>query len=224
MNNVYKKLQAARVKLQSKELKKSGKNKFAGYEYFELGDFIPSIQDIFAQMGLCGVISYGQTVASLTIYDSEAEGHITFESPMSSAALKGCHEVQNLGAVQTYLRRYLWMTALEIVEHDPLDASTGDATKTVEKPKAVVPKKIEGADGEWQIKATLESGGTPEEWLKMVSTGCTMALDMATKPDDVLKIFKKNKTLFDEVKKQDAEFFKELMAKFTEVKTKLAGE
>ena len=44
---------------------------------------------------------------------------------MSSAALKGCHEVQNLGAVQTYLRRYLWVAALEIVEHDALDATTG---------------------------------------------------------------------------------------------------
>jgi hypothetical protein len=44
---------------------------------------------------------------------------------MSTAALKGCHEVQNLGAVQTYLRRYLWVAALEIVEHDALDATTG---------------------------------------------------------------------------------------------------
>jgi hypothetical protein len=44
---------------------------------------------------------------------------------MSRAELKGCHEVQNLGAVQTYLRRYLWTTAMEIVEHDALDATTG---------------------------------------------------------------------------------------------------
>jgi len=27
--------------------------------------------------------------------------------------------------VQTYLRRYLWVAALEIVEHDALDATTG---------------------------------------------------------------------------------------------------
>jgi hypothetical protein len=44
---------------------------------------------------------------------------------MSTAALKGCHEVQNLGAVQTYIRRYLWVTAMEIVEHDALEATTG---------------------------------------------------------------------------------------------------
>jgi hypothetical protein len=44
---------------------------------------------------------------------------------MGSAALKGCHEVQNIGAVETYQRRYLWVTALEIVEHDALDSSEG---------------------------------------------------------------------------------------------------
>jgi len=48
---------------------------------------------------------------------------------MSTAALKGCHEVQNLGAVQTYIRRYLWVAALEIVESDVVDASAGAVIK-----------------------------------------------------------------------------------------------
>jgi hypothetical protein len=55
--------------------------------------------------------------------------YIPFESPMGSAALKGCHEVQNIGAVETYQRRYLWVAALEIVEHDALDATTGSDKK-----------------------------------------------------------------------------------------------
>jgi hypothetical protein len=42
---------------------------------------------------------------------------------MAEANLKGTHPIQNLGAVETYQRRYLWMTAMEIVEHDILDAS-----------------------------------------------------------------------------------------------------
>ena len=56
---------------------------------------------------------------------------------MGSAALKGCHEVQNIGAVETYQRRYLWVAALEIVEHDALDATTGSA-KVETKAKAPV--------------------------------------------------------------------------------------
>jgi hypothetical protein len=59
---------------------------------------------------------------------------------MGSAALKGCHEVQNVGAVETYQRRYLWVTAMEIVEHDVLDAVTGtDTGNAVKKPEAVTP-------------------------------------------------------------------------------------
>jgi hypothetical protein len=87
--NVYRKLQLARVLLQNTKLNKSGKNKFAGYEYFELGDFIPAIQIIFEDVGLCGVITYTLDLATLTIYNTEGEGTIEFTSPMSRAELKG---------------------------------------------------------------------------------------------------------------------------------------
>ena len=119
--SIYKKLMQARVELQSKKLVKSGFNKFAGYNYFELGDFLPAVQSIFSELDLCGVVSYTETIASLTITDAESNEQIVITSPMGSAALKGCHEVQNIGAVETYQRRYLWTTAMEIVEHDVLE-------------------------------------------------------------------------------------------------------
>lgn len=120
---VYAKLQAARIKLHSTELKKSGHNKFAKYSYFELADFVVPALQIFDELNLCGVVSFGKELATLTIVDLESGEKIEITSPMSTAALKGCHEVQNLGAVETYIRRYLWVAALEIVEHDALDAS-----------------------------------------------------------------------------------------------------
>ena len=140
--NVYQKLMAARLKLQNTDLKKSGHNKFAGYKYFELGDFLPTVQNIFNELGLCGVVSYTAELATLTI--SDGTDSIVITSPMGGANLKGCHEVQNIGAVETYQRRYLWVTALEIVEHDVLDATTGsdDAKKSnvVEAPKqSIIP-------------------------------------------------------------------------------------
>lgn len=138
MSNVYTKLMQARLKLQSAPLKKSGKNTFAGYSYFELGDFLPTVQNIFSELGLCGVVSYDTELAKLTITDGTDS--IVITSPMGSAALKGCHEVQNIGAVETYQRRYLWVTAMEIVEHDVLDATTGNDSGTpVKKPEAVTP-------------------------------------------------------------------------------------
>lgn len=124
--SAYKKLMAARIRLQSSKLTKSGNNKFAGYQYFELGDFLPTVQNIFNELGLCGVVSFTQTLATLRVVDVDSpESFIEFTSPMGSAALKGCHEVQNIGAVETYQRRYLWVTAMEIVEHDALDGMTG---------------------------------------------------------------------------------------------------
>ena len=126
---VYKKLMQARLELQETNLTKSGHNKFAGYKYFELGDFLPAIQKIFAKLNICGIVSFGQELATLTITDLEDGSQTQITSPMSTAALKGCHEVQNLGAVQTYIRRYLWVAALEIVEHDVVDASAGAVIK-----------------------------------------------------------------------------------------------
>ena len=113
----------ARILLQSAPLKKSGHNKFAGYQYFELGDFLPQINAIFHSNGLCGVVSYDSEIASLTITDVDDGTSIVITSPMVEANLKGAHAIQNLGAVETYQRRYLWMTAMEIVEHDALDSS-----------------------------------------------------------------------------------------------------
>ena len=120
---VHKKLMQARIYLQNAPLKKSGHNKFAGYSYFELGDFIPTINQIFNEIGLCGVVSYDAEIASLTITDVDDGTNIIITSPMADANLKGCHPIQNLGAVETYTRRYLWVTAMEIVEHDALDSS-----------------------------------------------------------------------------------------------------
>jgi hypothetical protein len=99
--------------------------------------------EIFNEVGLCGVISFGTDVATLTITDVDGGGEIAITSPMAEAQLKGCHPVQNLGATETYLRRYLWVTAMEIVEHDALDATTGK-----EKPAKIIHSPTQGAMGE----------------------------------------------------------------------------
>jgi hypothetical protein len=124
--NVYQKLNEARELFHAAPIKKSGLNKFAGYKYFELGDFVIPALQIFKHVGLTSVISFNVDIAKMTIINTEKmDETIVITSPMSTAALKGCHEVQNLGAVQTYIRRYLWVAALEIVEHDALEATVG---------------------------------------------------------------------------------------------------
>ena len=230
--SVYKKLQQARMLLQGTKLTKSGKNKFAGYEYFELSDFLPAIQKICNEIGLCGIVSFNHEMAYLQINDVEDGTSIMFTSPMSSAALKGCHDVQNLGAVQSYLRRYLWVNAFEIVEHDALDATTGAVevakkpavTAVTPEPKKVDPKPIAGQKGEWQIVAPEKPADNAEDWLDLIKIASHQLLDLTENEEDVMLIFKKNKVLFDTVKATDATFFKEMMGKFTEKKNQFIKE
>jgi hypothetical protein len=152
--SVYKKLSEARVEFHSRELKKSGENKFAGYKYFELADFIKPAIAIFHKHGLCAFVSFGAE-ATMTIVDVEnPTDRIVISSPMAEAQLKGCHPVQNLGASQTYLRRYLWVAALEIIEHDAVDSSAGSKESSENK---------EGADNQSRlgevVRALEESNG-----------------------------------------------------------------
>ena len=140
--NVYQKLNEARDEFHQAKLKKSGHNKFANYYYFELGDFVIPALEIFKQIGLTSIISFGKEEASMTIVNNDKpEEKIVLTSPMSSAALKGCHEVQNLGAVQTYLTRYLFVSVFHIIEHDALDATTGSDKKTIKPTDGVIVSK-----------------------------------------------------------------------------------
>lgn len=145
--NVYQKLNAAREEFHSLKLEKTGHNKFAGYYYFELGDFLIQALKVFKDVGLCAIVSFENDYASMAIVDVDKPEGLSFRitSPMGSAALKGCHEVQNIGAVETYQRRYLWVTALEIVEHDALDATTGNG-----KAVANIDTRVSATEEAWK--------------------------------------------------------------------------
>lgn len=120
---MYAKLQKCRVELQNMELKKSGHNKFAGYRYFELGDFLPAVNTLFDIYGLAYSLQFDREMANMFIVDVNNGNSIKFTCPMEQAILKGCMPVQNLGASITYITRYLLVMALAISEHDAVDAS-----------------------------------------------------------------------------------------------------
>lgn len=127
---IYEKLAEARVKFQESNIKMTGENAFAKYKYFELSDILPHINRIGKELGFVCLVSFSDELALLTVRDSQGDGEIVFTSPMSTASLKGCHEVQNLGAVQTYIKRYLYQNAFEIVENDALNGTHDPNAKT----------------------------------------------------------------------------------------------
>lgn len=124
--NIFEKLQTMRVALQALNLKKSGENTYSKYNYYNLSDFLPQVNQLMVDNKVTSVITFDKEFAKLTLIDCEKpDARIEFTSPMASAQLKGVHEIQNLGAVETYQRRYLYMVAFEIVEADVLDAVQG---------------------------------------------------------------------------------------------------
>lgn len=135
---IYEKLQQARIELQSKKLKKSGKNKFAGFTYYELNDILPQINQIFYDLKLFSNFSIKENLAVLTITDWEDNTSQEFTSPIEELELKGCTKIQALGGVHTYMKRYLYLNALEIVESDMLDAKAGDIEEPVNETRIYI--------------------------------------------------------------------------------------
>lgn len=122
---IFEKLQKARIELQNKKLKKTGKNGYSGFTYYELADFLPQVNQIFYDLKLCSNFSIENEQASLTVTDWEDNTKEVFTSPIEDLELKGCTKIQALGGVHTYMKRYLYLNALEIVESDMLDAKAG---------------------------------------------------------------------------------------------------
>ena len=222
--SVYRKLQAARAEFLSMPIKKSGKNKFAGFEYFELSDFIPTVSKLFDMAGLCGVVRFTDTEATLTVYDADGDGSIVFTSPFVMAENAKGQAIQSLGSTHTYFRRYLWLLAMDIVEVDLVDAAAPaePVKKAAPKPEPKKePVKIEGQDSPWQMKIEEKEGGN---WVDGVKWAADTALTFALKPEDVTNIFKVNRNIFDKLKIEDPAVYEELMVKFKEYKTNLIKE
>jgi len=193
---VYAKLTKARLKLLESPMKKSGENKFAKYHYFELGDFIPHIHKIFDEVGLCGVFSFEGPNVTLTIHDTEGAGSIAFASPMVAVQSAKGQAIQDLGSTHTYLRRYLWLMAMEIVEHDTVDRDTDKPDPKPEVKKIEVKKKEEEFKQDYPMLVNMMF-----EWA-----------NVATSIPELTKLWKGNQVAIDEMK----ENHKELYTKLTE--------
>ena len=230
--SAHKKLMQVRVELAHLGPQRTGFNKFAGYKYFELGDFIPQTMELFLKHGLCGYISYSSEEATLCITDVEDGTVIVIHSPMATAALKGNHDIQNLGAVQSYQRRYLWIAALELCESDPVeivkqleqskpvDIPKKDIPKPIVKPVPTPPAVIEGKGGDWNLKVEANPEANTTEWASLVCDSTELMLDTCGSKADVMSVFKVNRVIFDRLQADAPDEYKNLLTKFTAAREK----
>lgn len=140
--NIYEKLQEARVELQKMNLKKSGFNKFANFDYFELKDFLPKINEIFLKLKLFSKFDLLDDKGILTIINAEkTDEKETFVTPKIVVEMKGQNGLQQIGSTHTYLKRYCYYNALEIIINDETEA-TIDKDKTNSNNKKETKKEI----------------------------------------------------------------------------------
>jgi hypothetical protein len=223
---VYRKLQAARHELSRAGIKKTGFNKFGNWYYYQLDDFIPTVNSIFDAVGLCGVVTFGET-ATLTVYDSEDGSSIQFSTPIVYAENNKGQPIQVLGSTHTYLRRYLWLLAMEITQVDEVDSEQQEEKK--EPVRVVIPKVVEGTsdgskdDGPWFMRINAEDGCTTEQWIEAVKDAAEIAMEHAKSANDVTAIYAKNKAIFTKLKEMDVNAHTELVAKFAAAKKSFKG-
>ena len=124
--NVFQKLLEARAKFLEHGISKSGKHMELRYKYFELDDIVPIAIGIFTEIGLVPIVSFTDEQALMTVVNTDnPEETIQFFTPMRyPSENKMVNPVQALGSAQTYLRRYLYMIALDICEPDSIEPTT----------------------------------------------------------------------------------------------------
>lgn len=138
-----------RVDLQNSKIKKSGINKYAGFEYYELADFLPRLNELMLQYGINDKFTIEEDKATLTLIKGEETQSYNipferFDTPLNKNGSPSMQDIQYLGALNTYYKRYLYLNAFGITDGEVIDSmdnneiqkgakSTKKVTKATEK-------------------------------------------------------------------------------------------
>lgn len=174
---IMKKLLEARIKFAQANVNKTGKGVIDGNEYtfYTLNDIIPTKNNIFKELGMVDIITYNNQEAKLELFDTDdLKESITFTSPMPSDLRSvNPNQMMAIGGCQTYQRRYLYVTALDISEPDHVengneaensDDSSEEKTEKTSKPASKKQTKKKST------KATKEDTPAKEEKPTAVKT------------------------------------------------------
>lgn len=205
---LFGKLALARVKFLEAGSKKSGKNMHLEFMYFELEDIVPTATKIFQEVGLLGVVNITPDAATMQVFDTDnmETAPITFTVPyremeqiVSNSGKVVTNVMQALGMSVTYLRRYLWMLALDVVEADAIDANLGAETPasapapadnkvTIKTTKAASKKPATAAERE-TVKKELTNTEAPADKLQLdgLKAACKKLLELDKEKEDFVQ-------------------------------------
>jgi hypothetical protein len=209
--NVYQKLLEARVLFMEEDVKKSGKNMKMSYKYFELQDIVPVALPIFQKVGLLPVTTFTNDEATMSLINVDnPSDYINFTSPMreieaiisSKTGGEVTNAIQRLGSVETYQRRYLYMIALDIVESDSIEPTTGDNPPPAPKPTApATPQQRQ----EVTKNLTAPDGNATELQIKGLKAAMTKLLEADPSKEDFVTQIALQTNGLTEISKADCE-------------------
>jgi len=151
-----------RVELQNSKIKKSGKNKFAGFDYYELADFLPKLNELMLKYGINDRFSIEDDYAKLELQKGEEINtykipFVMFDTPLTYKKNKAgeflkdkngdflqtpsMQDIQYLGALNTYYKRYLYLNAFGITDGEVIDSMDNNDLEKKKKSTTTITKK-----------------------------------------------------------------------------------
>ena len=141
--NLYQKVAKIKGEMSSMKFTKTGKNSFTKFNYFQLDDFEPTLEKLCSQYGIVTYFMFALDAARMVVVDADDPTQkIEVDSPVDVSFGKTSSKMQDIGAMQTYARRYLFMSFFGITESDFLDEVAGmDTPKSEDDVEHVNPDK-----------------------------------------------------------------------------------
>lgn len=155
---LYGKLKQIKVELRKVINTKSGYNTHSKFKYYQLEDFLPQVLEAFSKYNIYNEYSIDtdlEIVEERTDFDGDGTPHksvtkrpveyaylylknldneddeMVYRLKTAEASVYGAAAIQNLGAKITYMKRYVYMSLLDIVEPDAVDSAPQGETQTV---------------------------------------------------------------------------------------------
>lgn len=118
---LYRKLQHARVDFKNKNIRKRGRNNFNNFDYITLEDIVKEAIPVLLENNLSIHQKFYVSPPLVELVDLETGYSEDFGSNATWDVSGKNHNqrLQALGSTESYLRRYIYLQILDIVEGDP---------------------------------------------------------------------------------------------------------
>lgn len=152
-----KKMTIANYRINMIPKKKSGHNDKLDYYYFKLGDIMPAILKVCAEMGIFHRTFIDENQLKLVIQNADKpdDEEFVYGINLKSFSLMGHNPMQEQGAAITYARRGLYTMVFDIEDEDELDLVQGTSYNDYQQPmynnvasKPVQPQKMSSKQDE----------------------------------------------------------------------------